>query len=186
MPLVLQPASKPLAEYREWDPRYPKVVRSLVLALGPLPPYLSVEHVRSTSISGSGGKRVIDLLALYEDGFLEEAKAFLLSAGFGGQGPEFSCAWPAERPMFLGSYRWLDGPFIIYIHVVHHSSNEVRRFRMFREILMQNPNVLREYCARKRQIVIEGIRDTDDYAVRKRSIIHKVLGDEYALKNTGA
>jgi GrpB-like predicted nucleotidyltransferase (UPF0157 family) len=179
---LIHPAAKPFAEYHEWDPRYPEVVRSLVSALGPLPPYLKIEHVGSTSIPGSGGKRVIDLLALYEGGFLNDAKAFLLAAGFGKQGPEFSRAWPEERPMFLGSYRWLDEPFLIYIHVIDGASDEVRRYRVFKERLMQNPDRLWEYCACKRQIVTEGVRDTDDYAVRKRPFIHKALGQEYGLR----
>ena len=181
---LLHTATKPIAEYHERDPRYPEVVRSLVSALSPLPPYLAIEHVGSTSIPGSGGKRVIDLLALYEGGFLSDAKAFLLAAGFGKQGPEFSRAWPTERPMFLGTYRWLDEPFLIYIHVIHRASDEVRRYRMFKERLMQNPDLLREYCACKRKILTEGVTDTDDYAVRKRPFIHKALGQEYALRAT--
>jgi len=86
--------------------------------------------------------------------------------------------------MLLGWYRWLDDPFLIYIHVVHRASDEVRRFRMFKERLMQNPDLLREYCACKRQIVMQGVVDTDDYAVRKRPFIHKVLGQEQALNQS--
>jgi GrpB-like predicted nucleotidyltransferase (UPF0157 family) len=181
---LLHPASKPPVEYHEWDPQYPNVVHSLQSALSPLPPFLTLEHVGSTAVPGCGGKRVIDLLALYEDGFLGEAKAFLLAVGFGRQGPEFSRAWPKERPMYLGLYHWLDEPYLIYTHVVHRTSDEVRRFRMFKERLMKNPGLIKEYCACKQQIVTEGIRNTDDYAVRKRLFIHKALGREHVLKKT--
>jgi GrpB-like predicted nucleotidyltransferase (UPF0157 family) len=179
LPSELQPlihnASKPIAEYREGDPRYPDVVRSLVSALESLPPFLAIEHVGSTAIAGCGGKGVIDLLALYPGGSLSEAKAFLLAVGFRRQGPEFSRPWPEDRPMYLGSYHWLDEPFLIYVHVVDRESNEVCRFRMFKERLLQDPSLLREYCACKRQILAEGITDTDDYAVRKWPFIRKVL-----------
>jgi GrpB-like predicted nucleotidyltransferase (UPF0157 family) len=179
---LLHPASKPSAEYHEWDPRYPEIVRSLISALSPLPPFLTIEHIGSTSIPGCGGKRIIDLLALYEDGFLNEARTFLLAIGFGRQGPEFSRAWPEERPMYLGLYRWFNEPFLIYIHVIHRASDEVRRFRTFKERLMQHPELLTQYCAYKRQIVTEGIMNTDDYAVLKRPFIHQALGDDYVLK----
>ena len=179
---LLHPASKPSAEYHEWDPRYPKVVHSLLSALSPLPQFLTVEHIGSTSVPGCGGKRIIDLLALYEDGFLNVARTFLLSVGFGRQGPEFSRAWPEERPMYLGLYHWNDEPFLIYVHVVHHASDEVRRFRTFKERLMQHPELVKKYCACKRQIITAGATDTDDYAVRKRSFIHQALGLEHLLK----
>jgi GrpB-like predicted nucleotidyltransferase (UPF0157 family) len=182
---IIHPGSKPSAGYHEWDPRYPEVVQSLVSALNPMPSFLMIEHVGSTAVPGCGGKRIIDLLALYEDSFLDEAKAFLLAIGFSRQGPEFSRAWPEERPMYLGSYRWRDEPFLVYIHVIHHTSDEVRRFRMFKDQLMHSPDLLAEYCACKRQIVMDGVTDTDDYAVRKRPFFHKALGSEYVLKKTG-
>jgi hypothetical protein len=47
---------------------------------------------------------------------------------------------------------------------------------------MQHPELLTQYCAYKRQIVTEGVMNTDDYAVRKRPFIHQALGDDYMLK----
>ncbi len=182
MPALIEPASKPTAEYRAWDPRYPDVARSLVTALSPLPRFLSIDHVGSTAIPGCGGKCVIDLLALYEGGFLEETKDLLLAVGFVRQGPGFSHPWPNDRPMYLGLYRCKGEPFLIYVHVVHRASDEVRRFCTFKARLLQNPDLIAEYCSCKRQIIAEGITDTDTYAVRKRAFMHKVLGDDHALE----
>jgi GrpB-like predicted nucleotidyltransferase (UPF0157 family) len=180
LPLI-EPGSKPAAECHAWDPRYPDVVRSFVAALSPLPRHLSIEHVGSTAIPGCDGKRVIDLIALYEDGFLEEVKGRLLSVGFVRQGTGFSHPWPDDRPMYLGFYRWSGDRFLVYVHVVHQASDEVQRFRTFKARLLQSPDLIAEYCSCKRRIIADGITDTDCYAVRKRAFIHKVLGDDRVL-----
>jgi len=177
---VVAPAAKPRADYRAWDPRYPEVVRALVAALQP-PEFVSIEHVGGTAIPGCGGKGVIDLLALYRDGFLEAAKTFLLGAGFGRQGPEFARRWPEERPMYLGVYRWNAEPVLVYVHVVHQAADEVRRFRTFRERLRGDRSLVEEYGRVKQGIIAGGVTDTDDYAVAKRAFMHRVLGDDHAL-----
>ena len=65
---IFEGASKPRAEYHDWDPRYLEVVLSLIGEMGPLPTGVAIEHVGSTAIQGCGGKGVIDLLATYPDG----------------------------------------------------------------------------------------------------------------------
>jgi GrpB-like predicted nucleotidyltransferase (UPF0157 family) len=183
---IFESATKPNAEYSDWDPRYPVVVRALLSELGVLPDGVTIEHVGSTAIPGCGGKGVIDLLALYPDDTLEETKAWLLALGLSRQGPEFSRAWPASRPMYLGWYRHLDQPFLVYIHVVRRASDEVRRFRDFRDLLSRRPDLIAEYCRLKREILSTGVTDTDEYAVRKRPFVHKVLGAKHALEGDGA
>ena len=179
---LIEPAFKPKAEYHDWDFRYLEVVRSLVSAMSPLPPFLAFEHVGSTAITGCGGKGVIDLFALYKDGFLEEAKHYLLAVGFRRQGSGFSHPWPEHRPMFFGNYRWKNDLFLIYVHIIHYESDEVRRFRTFKERLAANPELISEYCELKRKIVFAGQQDTDEYKLQKRPFMHKVLGADYILK----
>ncbi len=87
--------------------------------------------------------------------------------------------------MYLGRFDCFAERFLVYVHVVHRASDEVRRFRTFKERLTQSPALLAEYCACKRQLVTDGVADTDDYAVRKRPFIHKVLGNQHGLKPTG-
>src|SRR5688572_326039 len=103
---IFEGASKPSAEYHDWDPRYLEVGLSLIGDMGPWPTGVGIEHVGSTAIQGCGGKGVIDLLATYPDGAREETKGWLLSLGLSRQGPEFSRPWPESRPMYLGSYRY--------------------------------------------------------------------------------
>jgi GrpB-like predicted nucleotidyltransferase (UPF0157 family) len=180
---VVERASKPKAEYYDWNPKYSGVVASLLEKLHPLPPFLTFEHVGSTAIPGCGGKGVLDLIALYDDGFLEVSKRFLIDVGFVRQGPEFAKPWPDERPMFLGYYWQSKERFLFYVHVLHHASDEVRRFRTFKSRLMENPAIVAEYCELKRMIVNSGVTDTDIYAAQKRFFMHKVLGADHALAN---
>jgi GrpB-like predicted nucleotidyltransferase (UPF0157 family) len=183
---IFEPASKPPAEYHDWDPRYPDVVRTLTDAIGQLPEGVTFEHVGSTAVVGCGGKGVIDLLALYPEDALEPAKRHLLELGLNRQGPEFSRPWPESRPMFLGWYRYLGEPFLIYVHVVCRSSDEVRRFREFKHVLGSSAELVVEYCQLKRLILASGITDTDDYAVRKRSFFRRALGVAHALVDIDA
>jgi GrpB-like predicted nucleotidyltransferase (UPF0157 family) len=177
----IEPASKPILEFRDWDPRYPEVVKSLIAAFGP-PAHLEFEHVGSTAIPGCGGKGVLDVIALYPAGYLDAAKAFLQSVGFSRQGPEFSDPWPDERPMFLGYYRYQGVRFLVYVHVLDRASDEVRRFRDFKAFMIGNPPLLAEYCRTKRQIIRDGVTDTNEYAVRKRPFMRQVLGAAHPLK----
>lgn len=181
---LIQSASKPCAEYHEWDSRYPDVARALLSDLEPVPDFLTFEHVGSTAIPGCGGKRVIDLLALYHYDSLEDSKEFLLKHGFVRQGPEFARAWPDDRPMYLGSYNCDLEVFLIYVHVIHNASDEVRRFRAFVTHLSESPELVAEYCECKRNIVSSGVTDTDEYAIQKRPFIHKALGTHNTLKRS--
>jgi GrpB-like predicted nucleotidyltransferase (UPF0157 family) len=178
---MFEPATKPCAEYHEWDPQYLEVARSIVSQLGGARADVTFEHVGSTAVIGCGGKAVIDLLGLYADGGLEETKRWLLSLGLVSQGPEFSRPWPESRPMLLGRYRYLGERHLIYVHVVCCSSDEVRRFREFKSLLDASPNLVESYCQLKRLILTEGITDTDDYAVRKRAFFRSALGVGHAL-----
>jgi GrpB-like predicted nucleotidyltransferase (UPF0157 family)/SAM-dependent methyltransferase len=178
---LFENASKPRAEYYDWDPRYPEVVRALVSEVGQLPAGVAFEHVGSTAIPGCGGKGVIDLLALYAEGALEETKRWLLSLGLARQGSEFARAWPETRPMYLGWYRHQCERFMVYVHVVRSSSDEVRRFRDFRGLLGGSPELVAEYCRLKRQILSGGVTDTDEYAAQKRAFFRTALGATHVL-----
>jgi GrpB-like predicted nucleotidyltransferase (UPF0157 family) len=179
---IIEPAGKPTAEYRDWDARYSAVVDALKSAMAPIPAFLLFEHVGSTAVPNCGGKGIIDLIALYRHGFLDRSKEFLVGTGFGRQGAEFSRAWPDDRPMFLGSFRWDEDTFTVYVHVIDEASDEVRRFREFRDRLAADSRLVAEYCSTKRRIIEEGVQDTDEYAVKKRSVIHKILGRAHALR----
>lgn len=180
---IVAPASKPEAAFVPWSADYPHIVAALRRDAAPLPPWLHLEHVGSTAIPGCGGKGVIDLLALYESGHREAAVAFLSALGFGPQGPEFRRPWPATRPMLLGTYGWKTTQALLYVHVVGHDSDEVRRFRTFRDRLVADPDLTAEYSRFKQHLIASGLRDTDDYAGAKSPIMHRILGADHALRD---
>ena len=88
--------------------------------------------------------------------------------------------------MYLGRYRYLGEPFLIYVHVVAHSSDEVRRFREFRDLLRTTPGLVTEYCHVKREILAAGVTDTDEYAAQKRSFMRRALGASHAIRDDEA
>jgi GrpB-like predicted nucleotidyltransferase (UPF0157 family) len=178
---IFRPASKPTAAYHEWDPRYRVVVQSLVSQLEKLRSDVAFEHVGSTAVVGCGGKGVIDLLALYDGIAVDEVKAWLLGLGLGRQGTEFSRPWRESRPMYLGWYQFVGQEWLFYVHVVSASSDEVRRFRAFRDLLSRTPELVASYCSLKRSIIGLGVTDTDDYAVQKRDFFRTALGRQHEL-----
>jgi GrpB-like predicted nucleotidyltransferase (UPF0157 family) len=181
---LLRPARKPIATYKPYDMRYPFVAENIKRDISSQTRIFEVEHIGSTAISGAGGKGIIDLMALYPEGTLEETKEMLLSIGFCKQGEEFAYQWPEHRPMLLGNYAFDKDIFLVYIHIVKRNSDEVHRFRVFRERLKNMPELMNEYCDIKKSIIAEGVTDTDVYVKRKRPIIKKILGPDYMLKNT--
>ncbi len=74
----------------------------------------------------------------------------------------------------------------MYVHIVSESSDEVRRFRLFRDRLSADPALVAVYCEVKRSIIEDGVIDTDEYAVRKRQIVHRILGTDHQLKGSAS
>ena len=65
--------------------------------------------------------------------------------------------------MLLGAFRWSERTYTIYVHIVIESSDEVRRFRVFRDRLSADPSLVAAYCEVKRQIIEDGVIDTDGH-----------------------
>jgi GrpB-like predicted nucleotidyltransferase (UPF0157 family) len=179
---VIKPATKPNADYHDWDPIYPVVVESFLkeIDLNSVP--FEVSHIGSTSIVGCGGKGVIDLLCEYESGSLDVSVNFLLMIGFNHQGKEFTRPWPKHRPMLLGTYNYNGIDYLLYIHVVEKNKDEVRRFKDFQRILREDPEKVKKYNECKMEIIRQGIRDTDEYAKQKSALMRDLMGDLHVVK----
>ena len=161
--------------YEEYDKNFPFVAAALIKDIAAISDVFEVEHIGSTAVPGSCGKGIIDLMALYPEGKLEETKEILLSIGFCKQGDDFPYQWPEERPMYLGIYNFKGEEFTIYIHILKKDNDEVQNFRKFRECLRKDPGLLQEYCNVKESLVSEGTNDSDEYTKRKGVIISKIL-----------
>ena len=114
-----------------------------------------VEHVGSTAVPECTGKGVIDLMLLYGDGRLEEAKSLLEALGFQPQGSRDP--FPESRPMRVGEIEFEGSMFRLHVHVIEMHSPEVAELRTFRDALRADPELVADYVARKRQIIASGV-----------------------------
>jgi GrpB-like predicted nucleotidyltransferase (UPF0157 family)/mannose-6-phosphate isomerase-like protein (cupin superfamily) len=130
---------------------------------------VEVEHVGSTAVPGCAGKGIVDLMILYPPGRLAEVRDRLDALGFQrqtGRDP-----FPEERPMRVGSIEYDGTRFRIHAHVIASDSPEVVAFRTFRDRLRNEPMLLEEYVALKRNIITEGVTDSVDYSMCKTEFI---------------
>jgi GrpB-like predicted nucleotidyltransferase (UPF0157 family) len=176
------PYHQQTASYHEWDSRAPHVAALLVRVIEAENPDVTVEHVGSTSVPGCGGKGIIDLMLMYPPGDLEATRNVLDRSGFqhqAGRGP-----FPEERPMRVGALRYDGAEFRTHVHVIAADSPEVAEFRVFRDALHGNPDLMDAYMARKQEIIAAGITDSTDYAKTKGSFCQEVLADAPAQRPT--
>ena len=132
-----------------------------------------VHHVGSTSVPAGAGNGVIDLLVAYPAGLLSTARE--LSHALGFQGSASRNPFPEDRPVSLGSLHHDGRRYLIHAHVVSAQSPEVDELLWFRARLEMDAAVRAQYVAEKRRLLLEGVADSTDYAVRKGGFIQAVL-----------
>jgi len=172
-PMRILPYLSMPAEFRAYDPQVVEVAHRLVGAIRRVEPKLRVEHVGSTSVSGCGGKGIIDLAVLYPADFLAGARAILDRLGFQKQGgPD---PFPESRPMRVGCVERDGRPFLIHVHIVLLDSDEHRELVFFRGALRASSRLRHCYQERKRAILAMGIRDPIAYCKAKGAFITDAL-----------
>lgn len=176
---IVGPYERPKAEFNLYDPRAVTVAELLKDRIESALPIVIAEHIGSTAVPGCPGKGIVDMMVLYPEGCLEQIVSILKAMGFQRQGPEFRNRFPDDRPMMMGTLKYDNTPFLVYIHVIHKDSYEAVRFRIFRDRLRSDPELLEAYSDVKKKIIDEGTTNSDDYVERKRAIIEKILGDDY-------
>lgn len=181
---IVGPYERPKAEFHPYDRRAVDVAGIMKERIEAILPEVSVEHIGSTAVPNCPGKGIVDMMTLYPDGSFERVISLLKALGFQRQGPEFRNRFPDERPVVMGTFDYDKTPFLVYIHVIHKDSYEAVRFRIFRDRLRSNPDLLTAYVEVKKKIIDEGITNSDDYVEMKRSIIERILGDDYSEKRT--
>src|SRR3977135_105197 len=65
---ILSPA------YVEYDPATPAGAQHVVVVIEPAAPWAKAEHIGSTAIPGCAGKGIVDLVALYPRGRVEDKR----------------------------------------------------------------------------------------------------------------
>jgi GrpB-like predicted nucleotidyltransferase (UPF0157 family) len=158
----------------DYDPRAADVARLVAALVHEHLPQVNVEHVGSTSAPGCAGKGIVDLMIAVADGELETVTELLDRLGF--QGQIVPDPFPETRPMRAGSLVHDGETFLLHVHVIPASSPEVDEMRFFRACLRADPELLRAYVARKREIIAAGVTDSLEYCRIKGEFLKAVLG----------
>ena len=169
-PYVPQPVT-----VRDWDPRLLEVAARAADLVREVAPGHPVEHVGSSAVPGLIGKNIVDLVVPAEPEEIPAVVDALLAIGFGPQqGP---AAWPATRPMLVGTLEHGGEAFQVHLHVVPHERDDFREFVGFRDALRADPALRDGYVAAKRS-VLEGAHGPIDgrrYSTAKSPFVEDAL-----------
>jgi GrpB-like predicted nucleotidyltransferase (UPF0157 family) len=157
------------------DPRSADVAELVASWVKQTMPELEVEHVGSTAVPQLAGKGIVDLMVLYPEGMLAQAREALDALGF--QRQTFGVPFPEERPMRVGTVLLEGQVYRVHAHVLVATSWEVDCLRAFRDRLRADPGLAAAYVERKRELIAAGIVESPDYAEHKGGFILAAIDD---------
>jgi GrpB-like predicted nucleotidyltransferase (UPF0157 family) len=177
----MQPADRvPILPYcrvpiivRDANAVAPEVARRVAELIAKQRPGAIAEHVGSSAVPGLAGKGTVDLLLPTPPEEIPAVTDDLLALGF--QRQAVSTAFPPTRPMLQGIIRHGDTSFRVHVHVVPADSPEVAALRGFRDALLADPELRREYEQLKRAIVASGTVDSVAFSKAKHAWIVAAL-----------
>jgi GrpB-like predicted nucleotidyltransferase (UPF0157 family) len=177
----MQPADRvPILPYcrvpiivRDANAVAPEVARRVAELIAKQRPGAVAEHVGSSAVPGLAGKGTVDLLLPTPPEEIPAVTDDLLALGF--QRQAVSTAFPPTRPMLQGVIRHGDTSFRVHVHVVPADSPEVAALRGFRDALLADPELRREYEQLKRAIVASGTVDSVAFSKAKHAWIVAAL-----------
>jgi GrpB-like predicted nucleotidyltransferase (UPF0157 family) len=158
---------------REANADAPAVARRVVELIAAKRPGALAEHIGSSAVPGLAGKGTVDLLLPTPPEEIPAVTADLLELGF--QRQAVATAFPPTRPMLQGVIRHGASSFRVHVHVVPSSSPEVGALRGFRDALLADPALRKEYAQLKRAIVDSGTVDSVAFSKAKHAWIVAVL-----------
>jgi GrpB-like predicted nucleotidyltransferase (UPF0157 family) len=169
-PIRPYPYPSPPPALRPWNPRAPQVAARVVELIAERLPNTAVEHVGSSSVPGCAGKGYLDLVIPYrDDTHLAAINDALFALGFGRQ--RNRDPFPETRPMRIGAIDHEGETFLLHVHVVPQSTQDLPELLDFRDRLRADPSLAADYVAAKRAILDAGVCDGDDYAEKKGKFI---------------
>ncbi len=158
---------------RDANAAAPEVARRVAELIAKQRPGAVAEHVGSSAVPGLAGKGTVDLLLPTPPEEIPAVTEDLLALGF--QRQTVATAFPPTRPMLQGVIRHGDGSFRVHVHVVPDTSPEVKALRGFRDALLADPQLRRDYEQLKRSIVDSGTVDSVDFSRAKHAWIVAAL-----------
>jgi GrpB-like predicted nucleotidyltransferase (UPF0157 family) len=151
----------------------PAVARKVAQLIAGRRPGAVAEHVGSSAVPGLAGKGTVDLLLPTPAEDIPAVTDDLLALGF--QRQAVATAFPPTRPMLQGVIRHEGSSFRVHVHVVPAASPEVAALRGFRDALLADPALRREYEQLKRAIVGAGTVDSVAFSKAKHAWIVAAL-----------
>ena len=158
---------------RDANAAAPAVARRVAELIAKQRPGAVAEHVGSSAVPGLAGKGTVDLLLPTPAEQIPAVTEDLLALGF--QRQAVATAFPPTRPMLQGIIRHGDTSFRVHVHVVPADSPEVPALRGFRDALLADPDLRREYEQLKRSIVEGGTVDSVAFSKAKHAWIVAAL-----------
>jgi GrpB-like predicted nucleotidyltransferase (UPF0157 family) len=177
----MQPAERPpILPYcrvpivvRESSSATPEVATRVAELIAARRPGAVAEHIGSSAVPGLAGKGTVDLLLPTPTEDIPAVTQDLLALGF--QRQAVATAFPPTRPMLQGVIRHGDTSFRVHVHVVPEDSSEVAALRGFRDALLADPDLRRQYELLKRGIVEAGTVDSVAFSKAKHAWIAAAL-----------
>ena len=161
-------------EIVEYDPKWAVLYREektrILAAIGHLS--VSVEHIGSTAVVGSGAKPIIDIMVGVN--CLSDARlcmAPLESLGYKYQ-PEHEVTLPERR--FFGKGEPPREQHY-HLHMVEKGGEFWKRHLVFRDYLRTHPETSRQYCELKKKLASEYGSDREGYTEAKTSFIESIV-----------
>lgn len=179
-PLAVKPAALILpyagsrTGYVEYDPGAVGAAAQAAALIESALPWIEVEHIGSTAVPGCAGKGIVDLMALYPAGKLAATREAIDRFGF--QRQKVGHIFPEERPMRIGAIEHAGKRYRLHLHLIGANSPEKESLRRFRDALRADPALRDAYQAKKRAILISGLREPKDYTHAKGEFINSVIG----------
>ena len=158
------------AVFKDWNSSYIQVANLVGDLIST--PKLSVIHIGSTSFM-VGGKGIIDLSVLYEDGDLESAVSHLLGLGFQNQQGEN--VFPETRPRKDGMIIIDDKEYLLHVHVIQRDSEEHITQLKYKEYMLANKSARLEYENCKKEVLSQGITEQHLYGKSKSPFVKSVI-----------
>jgi GrpB-like predicted nucleotidyltransferase (UPF0157 family) len=130
-----------------------------------------IEHVGSTAIPEMGGKGIIDIAIAVEAEMMGLVSEELETCGY-----EFHSEFSTEERLYFKNHHadLEDGNRSYHIHLTFPESLDWKGFLGFRDYLIKNPEMAREYVIIKQKAVAEADNDGEKYRKIKEPVIKKV------------
>jgi len=158
-----------IVEYRpQWREMFEEEKQLLQAVLGE--GSTEVEHIGSTAVNGLAAKPVIDIMIGLPDFSVADKFVPRIEA----LGYEYINKYEDEMPFRRFFVKNLNGIRTHQIHMVEIGSEFWGRHLLFRDYLRQNPEVVNEYAALKKQLAEREWVDVNEYADAKSEFIKRI------------